>query len=117
MVGGDDTALLGAGGAFALVIDVRRQWLKEQAHLHAEGVHAINQAQRECVTDDHRVTELYNAAATQPGSATRRGPPRRVYTLGRLAGAGSDHRQSFVNIICAYLPSGWGSSRWDWPSV
>ncbi|MGK5558904.1 hypothetical protein ACSNOI_45615, partial [Actinomadura kijaniata] len=111
------TVGLGAGGAFALLINARRQWLQEQAHLHAERTDALNQqhqdrqhAHQERLADaaerdalERRVTELYNAAATQLSSDKAPVRLTALYTLERLAGANPDHQQTIVNIICAYL--------------
>ncbi|MFI6517663.1 pentapeptide repeat-containing protein [Spirillospora sp. NPDC050679] len=109
------TVGLGAGGAFALAVQARRQWLREQAHqqlLHAHqaAVDAAAQAHQERLAEaaerdatERRVTELYNAAATQ--LASDKAPVRltALYTLERLAGANPGHRQTIVDIICAYL--------------
>ncbi|KAB2341622.1 hypothetical protein [Actinomadura rudentiformis] len=62
------TVGLGSGGAFALLINARRQWLQEQAHVHAERVDAINQAHQE---------RLHAHQAAVDAAAHRREPSRR----------------------------------------
>ncbi|RFU37256.1 pentapeptide repeat-containing protein [Actinomadura logoneensis] len=82
----------GVGALFALVMAYRRQCLAEDAH---------HSAQHDAT--ERRVTELYNAAATQLGSDKAPVRLTALYTLERLANANPDHRQTIVNIICAYL--------------
>ena len=76
----------GAGGVVALVLAGRRQWATE--HDSAE----------------RRITELYSKAADQLGFDKE--PVVRLaslYALERLAQDYPAHRQTIVNIICAYL--------------
>ncbi|MEU5380249.1 pentapeptide repeat-containing protein [Streptomyces sp. NPDC007148] len=82
----------GTGGGVALVLAIRRQWLGERAQLHTE------QDARE-----RRITELYGKAADQLGN--ERAPVRLagLYALERLAQNNPDHRQTIVDVICAYL--------------
>ncbi|MBD2897864.1 hypothetical protein amrb99_68310 [Actinomadura sp. RB99] len=82
----------GVGALFALVIAYRRQCLAEDAHFHDQ----YDAAER-------RVTELYNAAATQLSSDKAPVRPTALYTLERLANDNPRHRQTIVNIVCAYL--------------
>jgi Pentapeptide repeats (9 copies) len=82
----------GTGGAIALVLAIRRQWLGERAQSHAE------EDARE-----RRITELYGKAADQLGN--EKAPVRLagLYALERLAQNNPDHRQTIVDVICAYL--------------
>ncbi|WP_203596131.1 hypothetical protein [Actinomadura bangladeshensis] len=52
---------------------------------------------------ERRITELYNAAAEQLGSDKAPVRLTALYTLERLANDNCIHRQTIVNIICAYL--------------
>ncbi len=75
----------GTGAALTLVMARRRQWATE--HDAAE----------------RRLTELYVKAVEQLGSeqaAVRHGG---LYALERVAQDNPDHRQTVVNVICAYL--------------
>jgi hypothetical protein len=115
---------VGGGGVFALYLAARRQrstelqlWQHERdlaqrlaAQRHVEQVAAANSAHQERVAAateadaaERRVTELYGKAADQLGSD--RAPVRMagLYALERLAQANPDHRQTVVNVICAYL--------------
>ncbi|GAA1526655.1 hypothetical protein GCM10009678_05170 [Actinomadura kijaniata] len=89
----------GVGALFALVMAYRRQRLAEEAHRLTEDAHVHNQHD----ATERRVTELYNAAATQLGSDQAPVRLTALYTLERLANANPDHQQTIVNIICAYL--------------
>jgi hypothetical protein len=75
----------GTGAALTLVLARRRQWATE--HDAAE----------------RRLTELYVKAVEQLGSeqaAVRHGG---LYALERVAQDNPDHRQTVVDVICAYL--------------
>ncbi|MCO5997349.1 pentapeptide repeat-containing protein [Actinoallomurus sp. WRP9H-5] len=82
----------GTGGAIALVLAIRRQWLGERAQTHAE------EDARE-----RRITELYGKAADQLGSDKAPVRLAGLYALERLAQTNPDHRQTIVDVICAYL--------------
>ncbi|MBE1530386.1 pentapeptide repeat-containing protein [Actinomadura algeriensis] len=75
----------GAGAAVGLMLAFRRQGHQE-----------YDNAER-------RVTELYNAAAEQLGSDKAPVRMTALYTLERLAKDNEAHRQTIINIICAYL--------------
>lgn len=115
---------VGGGGIFALYLAARRQrstelqvWQHERdlaqrlaAQRHVEEVAAANNAHQQRVAAateadaaERRVTELYGQAADQLGSD--RAPVRLagLYALERLAQANPDHRQTVVNVVCAYL--------------
>jgi uncharacterized protein YjbI with pentapeptide repeats len=85
---------LGAGvsGGLALVLAFRRQWLSERA-----------QAGTEDDATQRRITELYTKAVEELGHD--KAPVRLggLYALERLAQDQSVHRQTVVDIICAYL--------------
>ncbi|WP_192808534.1 pentapeptide repeat-containing protein [Actinomadura montaniterrae] len=82
----------GAGAAVGLMLAFRRQ-------RHAELATALGQLD----AAERRITELYNAAAEQ--LASDKAPVRltALYTLKRLANDNPRHRQTIVDIICAYL--------------
>lgn len=84
--------VIGAGGAAALLLAARRQRYVE-----------LDLEQKEHDADERRLTELYGKAADQLGSDK---PPVRlagVYALERLAHDHPQHRQTVVNLLCAYL--------------
>lgn len=89
------TALtLGAGlvGVVALVLTSRKQWLAEHTQRHTESD-----------ATEQRATELYTAAAEQ--LASDKAPVRLagLYALERLGEYNREHRQTVVNLLCAYL--------------
>lgn len=125
---------IGGGGVFALYLAARRQrstelqvWQherdlaqKDAAQRHVEKVAAANQAHQErdaAATEadaaERRVTELYAKAADQLGND--RTPVRMagLYALERLAQANPDHRQTVVNVICAYLRMPYEPPEWE----
>ncbi|MFI0411903.1 hypothetical protein [Actinomadura sp. 3N508] len=81
----------GAGAAVGLMLAFRRQ--------HQELATALD----ELDAAERRVTELYNVAAEQLGSDKATVRLTALYTLERLANDNERHRQTIVNIICAYL--------------
>ncbi|MEV8440801.1 pentapeptide repeat-containing protein [Actinosynnema sp. NPDC051121] len=105
--------VVGGGGLFALYLAARRQRTQElelevrrgesaqrdRAQAHAEEVAAETRRDAE----ERRVTELYTKAADQLGSD--RAPVRLagLYALERLAQGNPDHRQTVVDVYCAYL--------------
>ena len=86
------TAGAGAGGGIALLLAARRQWLGERTQAHTEDD-----------ATERRITELYTKAVDQLGNG--KAPVRLggLYSLERLAQANRDHRQTIVNVLCAYL--------------
>jgi uncharacterized protein YjbI with pentapeptide repeats len=100
----------GVGGAVALVLAVRRQWLSERTQAHTEDVSRATQAHLEAVAQDNaydatqrRVTELYGKAVEQLGHANAAVRLGGLYSLERLAQDHDQHRQTVVDVICAYL--------------
>lgn len=118
----------GTGGATALLLAARRQWLKERAQRHEEAVasqHRIReeraQAHREEVAaaeqkhrlrqalnaeheaTERRVTDLYASAVNLLGSDRPAIRTAGLYALERLAQDHDAHRQTIVEVICAYL--------------
>ncbi|MFD9702049.1 pentapeptide repeat-containing protein [Lentzea sp. NPDC059081] len=115
---------LGSGGAFALYLAWRRQHstevslaqkerdqddvarayqlqaeIAEHNRLHAERVAASTEKD----ADDRRVTELYAKASEQLGSDKAPVRLAGIYALERLAQDNPEHRQTIVNLWCAYL--------------
>jgi hypothetical protein len=82
----------GAGAAVGLMLAFRRQ-------RHTELATALDQLD----AAERRITELYNAAAEQLSSDKAPVRLTALYTLERLANDNPRHRQTIVNIICAYL--------------
>jgi uncharacterized protein YjbI with pentapeptide repeats len=79
-------------GAFALLLAFRRQQLAERT-----------QQATEYDAGEKRVTELYVKAADQLGSDKAPVRLAGLYALERLAQDNPVHRQSIVEVICAYL--------------
>ncbi|MGA9693580.1 MAG: pentapeptide repeat-containing protein [Pseudonocardiaceae bacterium] len=86
------TLVIGTGGAVALLLTARRQRYIEMTLLYTD---------RDAT--ERRITELYTKAADQLGS--EKAPVRLagLYALERLAHSTVEHRQTMVDVICAYL--------------
>ncbi len=82
----------GAVGLVALLLGVRRQWLGERT-----------QAYQEYDAGERRVTELYTKAADQLGHDKAAVRLAGLYALERVAQDNPEHRQTVVDVICAYL--------------
>ncbi|GAA3412467.1 pentapeptide repeat-containing protein [Streptosporangium vulgare] len=82
----------GAVGLVALLLGVRRQWLGERT-----------QAYQEYDAGERRVTELYTKAADQLGHDKAAVRLAGLYALERVAQDNPEHRQTIVDVICAYL--------------
>ncbi|MFI7155850.1 pentapeptide repeat-containing protein [Micromonospora chalcea] len=82
----------GAAGAVALVLGFRRQWLNERAQHHLE-----------FDASEQRVTNLYTKAADQLGHEKAAVRLAGLYALERVAQKNPEHRQTIVDVICAYL--------------
>ncbi|MFD8562648.1 pentapeptide repeat-containing protein [Streptosporangium canum] len=82
----------GVGAAVTLMLAFRRQRHQEIATAHA--THDAT---------ERRVTELYTKAAEQLGSDKAAVRLAGLYALERLAQDNPGHRQTIVNVICAYL--------------
>lgn len=98
--------IAGLGGVVALVVAYRRQKVLEEeiqlsarAQFHSEQV-AENNAHDAA---ERRVTDLYGQSVEQLGhdkAAVRLGG---LYSLERLAQDHDQHRQTVVDVVCAYL--------------
>lgn len=84
--------VVGLGGAAALLLAARRQRAAE-----------LDLVQKDHDATERRVTEIYGKAADQLGS--EKAPVRLagLYALERLAAGYTEHRQTIVNVLCAYL--------------
>jgi hypothetical protein len=93
------TIVVGTGGGAALLLAARRQRSAEIALRHQERATAIGEHD----ATERRVTELYTKAVEQLGSD--KAPVRLggLYALERLAEDNPGHRQTIINILCAYL--------------
>jgi uncharacterized protein YjbI with pentapeptide repeats len=122
------TVVAGTGGAVALLLAARRQWINERAQRHEEIVAAQEREHGERVQShaeavaaatqryqeeqarisehdatERRVTELYTKAVDQLGSpqaAVRLGG---LYALERLAQDNARQRRTITAVVCAYL--------------
>ncbi|MGW0447164.1 pentapeptide repeat-containing protein [Streptosporangium sandarakinum] len=100
----------GVGAAVTLMLTFRRQRHQEHAAHVTAYLAERNAALAEQVAEhtrhdatERRVTDLYTKAVEQLGheaAAVRLGG---LYALERLAQGNPDHRQTIVNVICAYL--------------
>ncbi|MFE9953303.1 pentapeptide repeat-containing protein [Streptomyces sp. NPDC005531] len=89
----------GTGGVAALLLALRRQWLSEHTHVRQEKADAT----AEFDAAERRITELYTAAAGQLGNDSASVRLAGLYALERLAQDHPGHRQTVVNVLCAYL--------------
>jgi uncharacterized protein YjbI with pentapeptide repeats len=100
----------GTGGAVALLLALRRQWLNERDQLHREEVADITHSHAERVASasehdavERRITDLYAKAADQLGNDKAPVRLAGLYALERLAQDNPAQRQTIVNVLCAYL--------------
>ncbi|WP_410636370.1 pentapeptide repeat-containing protein [Amycolatopsis sp. cmx-4-83] len=84
--------VVGTGGAAALLLAARRQRSAE-----------LDLVQKDHDATERRVTEIYGKAADQLGSDKAPVRLAGLYSLERLAGGYPEHRQTIVNVLCAYL--------------
>ncbi|WP_290062633.1 pentapeptide repeat-containing protein [Amycolatopsis solani] len=84
--------VVGTGGAAALLLAARRQRSAE-----------LDLVQKDHDATERRVTEIYGKAADQLGSDKAPVRLAGLYSLERLAGGYAEHRQTIVNVLCAYL--------------
>ncbi len=86
------TLLVVTGGAAALLLAALR---------HRSTVLTLVHTDRDAT--ERRITELYTKAADQLGSDQAPVRLAGLYALERLANSTVEHRQTIVNVICAYL--------------
>ncbi|MFI5927507.1 pentapeptide repeat-containing protein [Micromonospora sp. NPDC051543] len=93
----------GAGGLIALFVALRRQYVKERVD-HADQEYK-NRTAEDTKHDaaERRVTELYTKAAEQLGSDKAPVRMAALYALERMGQGNPEHRQTVVNLVCAYL--------------
>ncbi|MDA3626426.1 pentapeptide repeat-containing protein [Saccharopolyspora sp. WRP15-2] len=98
--------VVGTGGAAALLLAARRQRATELQLAQNER----DLAQKERAADDarhdaveRRITELYSSAAEQLGSDKAPVRLAALHALERLAQDNPGHRQTVVDLLCAYL--------------
>ncbi|MFC6092941.1 pentapeptide repeat-containing protein [Saccharothrix lopnurensis] len=84
--------VLGTGGGAALLLTARRQRSTE-----------LDLRQKDHDATERRVTEMYGKAADQLGSDKAPVRLAGLYALERLAQHHPAHRQTIVNLVCAYL--------------
>lgn len=87
------------GGLFALYLAARRQRTQEMelTQRRDEFAHSEHDA------TERRVTELYTKAVEQLGSERAVVRQGGLYALERVAHDNPPHRQTVINVICAYL--------------
>ncbi len=86
------TIVVGTGGAAALLLTARRQRVAE-----------LDVMQKDHDATERRVTEQYGKAADQLGSDKAPVRLAGLYALERLAQENLAHRQTIVDLVCAYL--------------
>lgn len=93
----------GTGGLIALFLALRRQYVKERVD-YADQEHK-NQTAKDARFDagERRVTDLYVKAAEQLGSDKPAVRLAALYALERVGQDNPEHRQTIINLICAYL--------------
>ncbi|WIY05791.1 pentapeptide repeat-containing protein [Amycolatopsis mongoliensis] len=84
--------VVGTGGFAALLLAARRQRSAE-----------LDLVQKDHDATERRITEIYGKAADQLGSDKAPVRLAGLYSLERLAGGYAPHRQTIVNVLCAYL--------------
>ncbi|MDS0137480.1 MULTISPECIES: pentapeptide repeat-containing protein [unclassified Amycolatopsis] len=84
--------VVGTGGAAALLLAARRQRSAE-----------LELVQKDHDATERRITEMYGKAADQLGSDKAPVRLAGLYALERLAAGHPEHRQTIVNVFCAYL--------------
>ncbi|WP_327031910.1 pentapeptide repeat-containing protein [Micromonospora ureilytica] len=93
----------GAGGLIALFLALRRQYVKERVD-HSDQEYK-NRTAEDTKHDaaERRVTELYAKAAEQLGSEKAAVRLAAIYSLERVGQGNPEHRQTIINLVCAYL--------------
>lgn len=91
--------VVGTGGAVALFLAARRQRTTELDLFQKER----NAVESKYDADERRVTEIYAAAAEQLGSDKAPVRMAGLYALEHLAQNNPSHRQTIVDLLCAYL--------------
>jgi len=86
------TIVVGTGGAAALLLAARRQRVTE-----------LDVKQKDHDATERRVTELYGKAADQLGSEQAPVRLAGLFALERLAQENPAHRQTIVDLVCAYV--------------
>ncbi|MER7015718.1 pentapeptide repeat-containing protein [Saccharopolyspora sp. NPDC000359] len=98
--------VVGTGGAAALLLAARRQrstelQLAQNERDLAQKQRAADDARHDAV--ERRITELYASAAEQLGSDKAPVRLAALYALERLGQDNPGHRQTVVDLLCAYL--------------
>lgn len=93
------TVMLGVGGGIALLLAARRQRAAELDLL--QKYHVAEDLRLDAT--ERRITELYTKAAEALGSDKAPVRLAGLYALERLANDAPTHRQTVVNVLCAYL--------------
>ncbi|MEU4836362.1 pentapeptide repeat-containing protein [Streptosporangium sp. NPDC023615] len=93
----------GVGAAITLALAFRRQRHQELATLITSHYAERTAEHTERDATERRVTDLYTKAVEQLGHAKAAVRLGGLYALERLAQDNPGHRQTIVNVICAYL--------------
>lgn len=111
------TVVAGSGGAAALLLAARRQWLSERAQKHLEASTARDQEHARQVQEhvaatakvseedalQRRLSELFTNGVEQLGNAHASIKLGGLYTLERLVQQNPQFRQIVVDVLCGYL--------------
>ena len=111
------TIVGGIGGAVALVVAFRKQWISE-THTVPRERHAAELAEAgearaqaaEARETDRGNHDRYGAAVTQLGSDNPTVRLAGAYALANLADEWLEHREQCVDVLCAYLRLPWDPS-------
>lgn len=93
----------GTGGLIALFLALRRQYVKERVDYDDQAHKTRSAEDSKHDATERRVTDLYVKAAEQLGSENAAVRLAALYSLERLGQDNPEHRQTVVNLICAYL--------------
>jgi uncharacterized protein YjbI with pentapeptide repeats len=93
------TVVAGTGGAVALALAARKQWLGERTQAHAEAL----AMRTDHDTTERRITDLYTKAVEQFGAEKPGVQLGGLYALERLGQSYAEYRQPVADVICASL--------------
>ncbi|MFI7284711.1 pentapeptide repeat-containing protein [Micromonospora chersina] len=89
----------GTGGALALLLTARKQWLSEREHLLQIRTSQVSERDAE----ERRITDLYAKAAELLGHERPSARIAALYALSRLGENNPAHRGTVISLICGYL--------------
>lgn len=89
----------GTGGALALLLAARKQWLSEREHLLQIRTSQVGERDAE----ERRITDLYAKAAELLGHERPSARIAALYALSRLGENNPAHRGTVISLLCGYL--------------